>query len=805
MAHIAHRFLLSVFFITAAADTQNGVAHCSQTTCADTQDSIDVSELSLLQTDVTVHRRSQKKDAIRVQSEGVVDAEKASLLQKEAAKEEIVGTEMSLLQTDLTVLSRARKGETIRVQSEGIMDIKTREEAKDFKTTTSWHKPKSRAEASGVKTNGAGDMSVFLVSLVMNLGMVACTTAGFMVLKGWYPQMYSNNLKLNAAPLNALPAGAWGWWKASYSATTEQVMDNVGLDQAMLLEFTNLAMRIMLYIGVPMFLFVGPMNYLFGGHAAGMDHLSCFSFGNVVNGSQLYWFHALLVWGVAFIVQHSVNRAQALFVPLRYKWLRELPNPRNNTILVEGIPDDHLSEEKLKEFFEKMFGQNKVKSTYIVKAYDKLEASYANKVYKTSALEKAQDDTERSALKTEISSIETEIKTYQADVKKRPEEFNCSTGFVSFNENSDVALALSVQLSADADDWQVSIPPTPSSILWKDLQQGDAKKTGWALFGYALTAALFMVYMPCVVNITQVAVTINMGAFQPMWAAFAPTMGLQFMVAFLPTFLILIFRLCFTLKDDAYAQQILQNWYFIFQVVFVILVTAIGSGMVQFLETLVEEPLEIFPLLGKTMPFATHFYMNYMVLQWSTHTMVLTRYIQLTKYLFFKRIFDDDEYAREMSEPEDQDYYGIGSRSCRLTTNLCIGIIYGTLCPPINVLTFIEFAICRIVYGYLIPFAETKKPDLGGLFWVQQLRHVMLGNILYCILMTGVLLGRARTNGPGVIAACSFVWVFYSMRKFEKQYSWEKLPFKELKSGDKGVARKEACGEYVQPFMKSVK
>jgi hypothetical protein len=274
------------------------------------------------------------------------------------------------------------------------------------------------------------------------------------------------------------------------------------------------------------------------------------------------------------------------------------------------------------------------------------------------------------------------------------------------------------------------------------------------------------------------------------------------MVAFLPTFLILIFKTFFTLKDEANSQKLLQNWYFIFQLVFVILVTAIGSSMMQFLETLVESPTQIFPLLADTMPFATHFYMNYLVLQWASHTMVLTRYIPLAKYWIFRRMYDDAT-AREMSEPEDQDYYGIGSRSCRFTINLCIGIIYGTLSPPICLLTWIEFAVCRGVYGYLIPFAETRKADLGGQFWVQQLRHVFTGTIIYCIVMTGVLLGRASTNGPGIVAAPALFYVLHRAKQFETS-SWETLPYKELKMGSKlqkPVQRKQDSGEYIQPFM----
>merc|ERR1719160_2479006 len=142
------------------------------------------------------------------------------------------------------------------------------------------------------------------------------------------------------------------------------------------------------------------------------------------------------------------------------------------------------------------------------------------------------------------------------------------------------------------------------------------------------------------------------------------------------------------------------------------------------------------------------------------------RYVMLGKFKAFGVLFEPEE-ARRMSEPEDQDYYGLGSRSARFTINLVIGIVYGTLSPPINLLVFINFACCRLFYGYLIPFAETKKADLGGHFWVTQLQHLFIGNMIYCIAMTGVLSGRAANMGPAMVAAPSLLYVVWSYRRFQ--------------------------------------
>merc|ERR1711957_1149662 len=160
----------------------------------------------------------------------------------------------------------------------------------------------------------------------------------------------------------------------------------------------------------------------------------------------------------------------------------------------------------------------------------------------------------------------------------------------------------------------------------------------------------------------------------------APTMGLQLMVAFLPTILLLIFRSFFILRADAWSQTRLQKWYFWFQIVFVIMITAIGDSVVEFTTTIFTDPIAVFGMLAETMPHATHFYMNFLVLQWTTHAMNLLRYVPLSKFLGFRKVFEDEEDARAKAEPEDQDYYGLGSRSARFTINMVIGnVIYCVL------------------------------------------------------------------------------------------------------------------------------
>jgi len=517
-----------------------------------------------------------------------------------------------------------------------------------------------------------------------------------------------------------------------------------------------------------------------------------------------------------------VYQAQAAFLPRRFAWLKNMPEPRSTTVLVEGIPPESQSDEQLKAFFVKMFSAEKVKSAYVVKMTSALRAVIQTKTAAEHSLAEVKAKWEKDGKDPEkrpqvfnygwddaINYYEKQIEDLNAKIKEERARIieasssvggvNASAGFVTFHKRSDAQVALRLNFHADSETWVVSIPPDPDSIRWADLEDDPNAAGVEACVGYGLVVALYLAYIPITVGISRLAGMVDMGPLEPLWVGFVPSLGLTLMISFLPTFLILIFKSFFSLKDENWAQHKLQTYYFWFNVTFVILVTAVGSSVTEFARTLLTEPFAIFGLFGKTMPHATHFYMNYIVLQWVTHTMNMTRYINLGKFCLLRKLYNEED-ARRMAEPEDQDYYGMGSRSARWNSMLLIGIIFSTLCPPIAVLTFINFAICRLEYGYLIPFAESKKADLGGAFWVRKVEHIFIGCGIYCILMIGVLYGRAGHSGPALMTAPTLLYVIASYRRFVSEFNWDQLPFSELVE-DSPPQSKKLAKQYVQPEL----
>merc|ERR1712170_227235 len=97
-------------------------------------------------------------------------------------------------------------------------------------------------------------------------------------------------------------------------------------------------MKMCAMLAIPNLLIMSPCHLLLGGNRAGDDNLSKLGMANVVDGSYLYWAHAVVVWLSVIIVIHYVYSAMHTFLDRRFAWLQAMPKPRSNTVLVEGIP-----------------------------------------------------------------------------------------------------------------------------------------------------------------------------------------------------------------------------------------------------------------------------------------------------------------------------------------------------------------------------------------------------------------------------------------------------------------------------------
>jgi hypothetical protein len=283
-------------------------------------------------------------------------------------------------------------------------------------------------------------------------------------------------------------------------------------------------------------------------------------------------------------------------------------------------------------------------------------------------------------------------------------------------------------------------------------------------------------------------------------------MALTIMMGQVPGIMNMIFSNFYCLRANLFAQAKLQNWYFWFQVVFVLLVTALGESLTSTFVQIVTRPMDVFVILATHIPHTTHFYMNYLPVQWGSLAMSFSRYMIALKYYGWSKVVGEEQAAIK-SEPEDQTFEGIGGRNARLTLLLVTVLTFSSLCPLILILGGIFFALVRLFYGYLVTYAEVMKGDSGGCLFVQAVTQLQQGLFIYITLMTGVLLERADTVVPGAIAAAAFCVNGYAMKLFQDSFRWESLDFKELDSCDEQDMKdqSEEKGHYKNPLLPAPK
>mmetsp|Transcript_2271 Transcript_2271/g.4133 ORF Transcript_2271/g.4133 Transcript_2271/m.4133 type:complete len:767 (-) Transcript_2271:101-2401(-) len=699
-------------------------------------------------------------------------------------------------------------------------------EPDDDKTNSTKKKNKNTADSIvGVNDNAEGDLAAFEAGFLTNVGTGIGFIIAFLILKRMYPVIYENNALVEESlkeGRNKLGTSVFSPLYAGCTITIDDVAELAGLDQAMLLQFCQLSMKMFLFIGVPAVVLLAPLYAFASGQASG-NKLSKVGFSNVEADSWLCWLVALFVWYVVVIVQNLIFRTQEQqFMPRRKKWLMKMPMPQSNTVLLESIPEEYRNPNKIASFFGDIFGSGSVSQVSFVRDTSNLQALVKKRDDINSDLHEAQflseksgakDESKESALKQSLQTAEADVDKAREDILAQVSEGISASAFVTFNDQAKSIMALSLCYTEDDEEFVVSVPPDPSDVRYDDLQVGFERMAASETVGYGLIAGLFFGFLPIVTAITNVlslSTLMNVPVFNDfftanptiaeLWSSLAATLGLNMFMSYLPTFLVLIFGNFFVLKADNGMQHLLQQWYFYFLLIFVVLVTAVGTSLWERSQDLVEHPTAVFSLLADNLPTASHFYLNYLPLQFSQHCMNLLRYMPLFKYLGFRKVCSE-ERARQAAEPEDQDFYGMGSRSARHTLVVVIGLIFCTITPAMAPLAFLNAFACRVVYGYLVVYAETRKPDLGGEFWCTQLRHIQQGLGIYIVLMVGVLLQRSTSSGPAVIAGSSSVAWLIRYRRFDHKFHIDSLRIRDIPDAKMGENRVASRTTYDQPEL----
>mmetsp|Transcript_51251 Transcript_51251/g.111195 ORF Transcript_51251/g.111195 Transcript_51251/m.111195 type:complete len:574 (+) Transcript_51251:1114-2835(+) len=530
---------------------------------------------------------------------------------------------------------------------------------------------------------------------------------------------------------------------------------------------------------------------------------------------------------------------------LREKWLKALPPPRSTTILVECIREDYQSDEKVKELLERLLGASTVETAYIVRQTEDLKALIQKRdtlrreqnreLYKQQRAE-AQRSARQHAAKDPTANAPAnprartgataqdgpELKQLNEDIQILRRKINeaaiageasrlSGSAFVTFKHRRYTEVAQAMRLTSDEEEFRITSPPDPADVIYEDLIKDPRLSHARALFGYFLVAAVFLGYLPIIGALSTVTsvqrVEMKFSFVRDLFEKYPiaehlyngglEVFVLNLTMSLIPLILATIFHRFMLLKSKNKWQLLVQQWYYYFLIVFVLLVTTIGTSLADTSLELLNTPTKVFVLLASYMPQSTHFYMRYLVLQCAVVMIDLLRPASILWYWIYLRSAPPEE-AKRLSEPEDQNTHGMGVRSARATFLLVVALVFCSLAPFILVIGTILFGVMRLVYGYLVAFVESRKPDMGGAFWPYQLQHVQEGIFIYVALMTGVLLKKASTRYPAAIAASAILFQAVSYYRFRHVFRWHTLPLEHIENDESFQKRTATKRSYMQ-------
>ncbi|CAE7253574.1 unnamed protein product, partial [Symbiodinium microadriaticum] len=504
-----------------------------------------------------------------------------------------------------------------------------------------------------IKKNTSQDTESFGFAMLTSTLIGVSSCVAFYFLRQRYPMVYegsTSHLPQSKGELPAQAFGFFGWLRTSVSYRFDDVIDHVGMDQIMLLEFTHLSMKVMFGIGIPALMVLAPLHARSGGAD---DDLSRIGLSNLDAETWILWVHAAFVWYVVLLVLCLVYRAQhRKFRPRRSRWLSNMPEARATTRLVEGIPEQLRTDAAMARFFDQIFGQPVVKDVIFVRdtssllplieARDMLSEELAQVGLQYAASHEAGE----AASPRRLQTLERRYNRSSAAAEEMATRvFSCQSfasdaAFVTFRDRRHAEFARGLRYSESRGHFAVSLAPEPFDVHFASFTRSSASVAkGSALVGRLLVACVFFFFLPVVIGISSLLSVDSLTHLVPKlevwsreyqyittaWEALLGTSLLSMLMDLVPWMLSEVFSRFYRLRSGSKGQHKIQRWYFFFLVVFVLLVTAVGTSLFEAAARLAQEPLKVWYLLADQLPDSTNFYLRYAVLLWSTPFFDLVR------------------------------------------------------------------------------------------------------------------------------------------------------------------------------------
>ncbi|KAJ9630118.1 hypothetical protein H2204_008623 [Knufia peltigerae] len=542
-----------------------------------------------------------------------------------------------------------------------------------------------------------------------------------------------------------------------------------------------------------------------GGDSTQLDRIS---FSNVSKTERLYA-HAVIAWVFFAFILLLITRERLFIVGLRQAYQTI---PLNNTrlsarvVMFLAVPPDGLRPENLQRYF----GKDAVRS-WPASKLGQLESKVGKRNSQVDKLEEAELDFLRKANKKghdtrngrdgttvatsaedhrpvhrthyvlgdktdSISHLQEEITSMASDVDKMRQagvnESNIRHGavFVEFKDQAAAHLAFQQVRHASPLSLQPKfVGVQPKEVLWQNLNLDPSLRISYSYLAIALALATIILWsIP--VGIIGTISNINYLTDKFHWLRFinklpepvlalltglVPPLLLSTVVSYVPYF----FKYVATLSGQPTSIEVnkwAQNWYFVFQVVQVFLITTFSSGAAAVANKVANEPTSVPTLLAKNLPKASNFYLTYFIIQGlGTASKNIINYSDLFSYLFFYYVMNKTPRQKfnTYTQMKGISWFNVYPKFTNLAV---IAIAYSCIAPLVLGFAGIGIFLFYLSYRYNLLYVIQVKSETRGESYTRALQHLMTALYLAELCLIG-LFGIKKAPGPSTMMSILLV------------------------------------------------
>ncbi|CAM9257016.1 unnamed protein product, partial [Ectocarpus fasciculatus] len=639
--------------------------------------------------------------------------------------------------------------------------------------------------------------SIF-ATLTINGIICVVALAVFEMVRGqmevFYPRRRS---KPNRTPSVPQP-GLFSWVMPVVKTTDEELLSYAGMDGYVFYRFLFMCFKVFGICGVLGLLILLPV-YDSTPTDEMVPGIQRFTMGNVVEGGNALWASWVMTYLFTGVFLYFIYKEYENFALVRQQFLRngdaDISEQKNYSVMVENVPVEYRTSEKLAEFFNNLFPDEVVFATISVDTTE-LTTVVLERKAAIAALEKAtaayegDPDKVRPELKLKKGkpalcgciADETidamgywvkEVKRLDAEIEKSDV---AGTGFVTFKSRRTQLGACQLPILSEKHPNVLVFPaPAPNDIVWSNISTSPGYTQNISSYTGIMYKCGLLFYGLILAFIAAVSTLSNLETFLPFLKALDPVsrsilegqlpiiMVIVF-ISLIPTIMAAVAKHVQKRKSTSDIQVEVFNWFFLYSIANVYLMLLAGS-IFNALNDAINDPSSIITLLGTALPTVSNFFINYMLTLLLTGTPIfLLRIGPLIVYKLYRVIFGESKLTRRtlIEGPLANAPINYGVILPKILYLVCIVLTYWVIAPILLAIGAVLFGATLLVWKYHLMYVVVPNYQSGGVFFYGLFKYSMIGlmvSTITAIAYMGIRQGAAQA--PLLVPLpfiVSFVW-----------------------------------------------